>query len=149
MTPPFREPAIPQPIAEQRPERTLEYDSSNWRDPMFVHQGYEWAYRVATKKVERDAEVQRHDSLNGGTHYLILLAAPMIMRDLADGASFRTCAIILHEDMDDETAIITVNGWLFDNHLEAREQYDYLIHPEKAENLSDEELGDDYPPEGE
>ncbi len=142
MTPPFREPAIPQPIAEQRPERTLEYDSDNWRDPMFVHQGYEWAYRVATRKAELDAEVS-HDA----DHYLILLTAPMIMRDLSDGSSFRTVAIILHVDSSDGP--ITVNGWLFDNHLEAREQYDYLIHPEKAENLSDEELGDDYPPEGE
>jgi hypothetical protein len=118
----FAEPEIPKPPPELRPERLLEYDPREWADPRYVNQVYAWAHRVATKEIEPDAEV-RVD----GPHRLILLQAPMRTRNLATGKEVRMMACLLHE----EDGIWT--GWQIDNHTEALEVYDLLLHPEKVE----------------
>lgn len=118
----FREPEIPKPPPELRPERLLEYDPRVWSNPMYVNQVYAWAHRVAKREIELDAVV-----VYEGQHTLVLLQAPMRTKNLASGLEVRMMACLLHE----EDGIIT--GWQVDNHVEARDVFNLLVHPETAD----------------
>ncbi len=138
--PPFTESSLPPIPPEQRPERLLAIDTT-LIDGNYVNAAYKWFHQVARRECELDAEV-----LASGSHYLILLQAPMLVTCIHTGWSFRAMAGVLHVGADH-----LVNGWMISSHKEGRETFDLLTNPEKTLDTQPEprDDGPDYEPEEE